>query len=315
MAKETDGRVVAGTASLPFIQQRSTRRGPTSEYNRSGSSPDVLSSELTETPRFLLRELSGRPVLDWPIRLPERDPRGVASGDGFQSWKRARDGKTGISGTWHSVKSNPMQPCHSLLEAKLRAFFDMCPFVLECRTQYPSWDPDEYKRYYLDGKRFPKNKVMSIDFMLTLSVPGRAGLVYHGVSGKPSKDICGAKTIRRHRREAEAISKWGASHEVMHETTVSDVEYRNYLLLKSWFLWTDVTASMQSAQLLGSAIGRSKAWGPLDKVLPAIGKRLGFTRDDSYRFFAVAIFLGYLWLDHRFPLRITEPLVLMPLPA
>jgi hypothetical protein len=233
-------------------------------------------------------------------------------GSDYQPWKNARDGRTGISGNWYSIKSERVQPCHSLLEARLRAYFDMCPFVLECRTQYPSWDREEYERYYREGKPFPKNKVMTIDFMLTLSIPGRANLVYHGVSGKPKEQIPARKTVARHEREAETIAKWGSTHEVMDEFTVPDVEYRNYLLLKSWFLWTEIEASMKSASVLASAISRSNRRGPLDSVLSTIGKRFGFTRDDSYRFFGVAVFLGYLWLDHRFPLGINKPLILLP---
>ena len=258
-----------------------------------------------------LRELRGRPVLKWPPRVPERDPRGIATGKNFECWKKAKDGRTGISGHWYSVKTGCMQVCHSLLEARLRSYFDMCPFVVECRTQYPSWDREEYHRYYLAGKRFPKNKVMTIDFMLTLAIPGLQYLTYHGVSAKPRAFTSEPSVVSRHKREAGAIWAWGSTHEIMDEYTVPDTEHENYLLLKKWFLWTDIGAHMERAQILAQAIKKSNAKGALDRTLPMIGKRFGFGRDDSYRLLAVAVFLGYLWLDHRFPLRVSEPLILL----
>lgn len=313
MAKTTNVRILTDGVSLPFIKKRPTRRGlKFTECESSTSEPCTSSSPSLERPSLCLRQLSGRPTLDWPIRLPAKDPRGVAMGCGFESWKKAREGRTGISGNWYSIKTGRMQACHSLLEARLHTYFDMCPFVLECRTQYPSWSREEYERYYFAAKPFPKTKVMTIDFMLTLSIPGVPHLVYHGVSAKPKARISEVKTIARHEREASAIRSWGGTHEVMDEFTISDAEYKNYLILKSWFLWTDIESRMAAALDIALAVKRTRSQGPLDRVLPMIGRRLGFSRDESYRLFGIAVFLGYLWLDHRFPLRVTEPLVLLP---
>ncbi|OWW20764.1 hypothetical protein [Noviherbaspirillum denitrificans] len=229
----------------------------------------------------------------------------------FECWKKAREGKTGISGNWYSLKGSRTQACHSMLEARLRAFFDMSPFVLECRTQYPSWNREEYEKYFLASKPFPNNKVMTIDFMLTLSIPGIPYLLYHGVSGKPREQINHEKSKARHEREADSLSKWGCTHEVLDEFTISDTEYSNYLLLKQWFKWTDVSACMHDAAELAESLLKSKAKGNLDRVLPMVGRRLGHDRDHAYRLFGVAAFLGHIWIDHRFPLRIERPLVVL----
>lgn len=290
----------------PYIKSRNILK-------HAGAATDgAVGAEIEGRATLRLRELSGRPILAWPIGLPDKDPRGIAMGKRFECWKKAREGKTGISGNWYSIKTGQMQACHSMLEARLRAYFDMCPFVVECRTQYPSWNRDEYERYYLAGKRFPKTKVMTIDFMLTLSVPGLPFLVYHGVSGKPRVFHSETKTVARHEREAAAIWNWGSTHEVMDEFTIPDIEYANYLLLKSWFIWTDIDAHMDAAFELAKAIKRSKVEGALDRVLPMIGRRLGHCRDDSYRLFGVAVFLGYLWVNHLHPLHISKPLFLLP---
>lgn len=301
---------IIGGSSLPF----GTRRpNPFDRANgkagaSSSSSPAL---DVVRPPGRRMRELVGRPTLDWPIQIPKVDPRGVPMGRDFQSWKKAREGRTGISGNWYSIKTGRMNACHSLLEASIHAYLDMCPFVVEFRTQYPCWDPEEYARYHAAGRKFPKNKLMTVDFMSTLAIPGRRDYVYHGIAGKPEDLILVPKVISRHEREEQMLAPWGASHEVMDEFTISRREFANYLLLKQWFLWTDISAMMDAANEFAFTVKRSTARGPLDRVLPMVGRRLGHTRDESYRLLAVAVFLGYLWLDHRYPLGLDFPLVLL----
>lgn len=300
---------IAAGSSLPFIRERP------SPYPKQTKIQDTISVPITNDdahPRLLLRELTGRPILQWPIQLSAADPRGVPTGRDFDCWKKARDGRTGISGNWYSIKTGRMNACHSMLEARIHAYLDMCPFVVEFRTQYPSWSQEEYARYYEAEKRFPKNKVMTIDFMVTLRIPGWPHYLYHGISGKRRAEIAVPRTIRRHRREVSQISLWGGTHEVMDEFTVPDREFDNYLLLKQWFLWTDIAEHMDAAYEFAHAVTQSKAKGSLDRVLAMIGRRFGHDRDASYRLLGVAVFLGYLWLDHRFRLNIDFPLVLLP---
>lgn len=266
-------------------------------------------SPVYSPPDFSIRALTGNPHLDWPIRLPAEDPQGWLTGANHKPWKKASDGKTGISGNWYGLKSGKVQPCHSLLEAKLRAYFDMCPFVLDCRTQYPQWNREKFERYYRSGKPFPKNGVMTIDFMLTLAIPGVPYLLYHGVSGKPHAFLDEPKTISRHIREWKALASWGSTHEVMTELSIPRIEYSNYLLLKSWLLWTDIEANITPALSLVEAICSSKIEGTLDRLLSMIGKRQGHCIHTSYRLFAIAVFLGYLRVNHRFKLRPNLPLV------
>lgn len=294
-----------GVTSLPFIRNREKVK-----KTDIGPSIDNTDGALIR-PTFRLREYGLRPVLNRPVSLPERDPRGVPMGNDFECWKRARDSKIGMPGDLYSLKTGRMQATHSMLEGRLQSYFDMCPLVVDFRTQYPSWDRDEYERYFLAGQPFPKVKVMTIDFMLTLSVPGIPDLIYHGISAKPRALINSPKIVARHLREATALSKWGATHEIMDEFTVPDQEYKNYLLLKTWILWTDMDSHKASAFDLAETVKRSKAQGSLDRVVSMLGRRLGFDRDEAYSLLGVAIFFGFLWLDHKYPLSVTEPLMLI----
>ncbi|KXV09521.1 hypothetical protein CR51_10225 [Caballeronia megalochromosomata] len=97
----------------------------------------------------------------------------------------------------------------------------------------------------------------------------------------------------------------------MHEFTVSDTEYSNYLFLNQLMLYTNVSDYCFNAYLFARNLMRSSAGGSLDRVVGMMGRRIGFSLDDSYRLFAVAIFLGYLEPDHRFKLDVDEPVFLL----
>lgn len=294
-------------SALPFSRKKAEALTELSESSRPQQLVDLLGRK-----QIRVRELTGNPILHWPISLSPLDARGLKTGPSYESWHKAQVGRTGLSGNFFGIKSGRHHPVHSALEARLRASFDMCPYVLDIRTQYPSWDKAEYERYFLQGRKFPKNRVMTIDFMLTLLLPGETCVQYHGVSGKPRRLMDEPAVISRHAREVLQLGEWGCTHEVLDEHAVSYCEYANYCLLKSWLLWTDIgRCSAQSAEFAG-LVGRSSITGHLDRVLTVLGRRLGHSLEQAYRLFAVAAFLGYLQLDYRFRLQPSMPLCLNP---
>ncbi|MGF6442604.1 hypothetical protein [Paraburkholderia youngii] len=259
-----------------------------------------------------LRQISGNPILRWPIELPPHDPAGVSSAGEFQCWKKACDSKIGIAGVYFSRKSGGRASCHSFLEEKLLRYFEMCPFVVEIRTQYPSWDWSTYYRYVQSGRRMPTAKVMTIDFMLTLQIPGYPFRLYHGVSGKPLSLLTDDRVIERHDREAQQIWKWGCTHEVMTEWTVSGIEHINNRRLLSFMLHTDDLENyVVHAAELARALKATTAKGSLDRVLSMVGRRLGWGQRVAYRIFGIAHFLGYLRWNHRFELNRSNSMMLL----
>ncbi|BCL96047.1 hypothetical protein MAFF211491_04990 [Ralstonia solanacearum] len=259
-----------------------------------------------------LRHLAGRPVLDWPPTLSQYDPRGLERAAEFECWKKASDSKVGIAGSYFSFKAGGRTACHSALEARLLRYFDMCPFVVEIRTQYPSWSREKFLRCLAQGRRMPKNMVMTIDFMLTLRIPGYPFALYHGVSGKPAALLSEEKVSRRHGRESGELWQWSATHEVMTELTIPDQEHVNNRRLHAFMLHADcIERHAQHARSLADTLEATKACGPLDRVLSMVGKRFGHDRKTSYRLFAIAHFLGHLVWDHRFPLSPLQPMMLV----
>lgn len=214
-----------------------------------------------------------------------------------------------MSAVWYDIKSGSVHHTHSELESRLRNYFEMSPFVLECRTQYPSWSRDEYLQYWAQGKPFPMTRVMAIDFMLTLQIPGIPYPLYHGVSAKPRELQGVPESRRRHQREESALAAWAATHEVMDEFTIPDQEARNHVEMREWFKHTAISehkeAAFAQARLMKTF---SDTKGPLDSVLGKMGQHFGYPLQQAYRLFGIGLFLGYIQVDHAHPLSPGEKL-------
>lgn len=259
-----------------------------------------------------LRKLTGAPILDWPIELPERDPRGILSAEKFECWKKASDSREGVAGYYFSLKAHGQVALHSHLEARLLAYFEMCPFVVEIRTQYPQWDRDAFLAYCREGRLFARSELMTIDFMLTLKIPGVPYRVYHAVSGKPFAHLELERVKRRHKREADGLEKWGCTHEVMTEKTLSDIEYESYLRMFTHMGQVEneeLGRLAGSASKMASALLETAARGDARRVVTMVGKRLGWDSNTSFRLLAIALFLGYLRWDAEHLYSPAEPLM------
>ncbi|CAD6538808.1 hypothetical protein LMG28140_03299 [Paraburkholderia metrosideri] len=263
-----------------------------------------------------LRGLRGSPVLQWPIAMSERDPRGVLRAPNFECWKKASASRVGIAGYHFSFKAGGQVACHSSLEARLLAYFEMCPFVIEIRTQYPQWNREAFLAYCEEGRPFPVNELLTIDFMLTILIPGLPYPIYHGVSGKPSAHLQKKKVIRRHDRESGGLWEWGATHEIMTEKTVDDTEYESYRRMFEHMKYVELAELEHlgvDARVFAHDLLVTNATGNARRVVPMLGKRRGWDSDQSFRLLAVAIFLGYLKWDVRHlyapwePLRFVRP--------
>ncbi|MEX3984059.1 hypothetical protein AB4Y45_34415 [Paraburkholderia sp. EG287A] len=266
---------------------------------------DALSDE------GFLRRLTGWPILQWPIALPETDPRGVQSAPKFECWKKASDSRVGVAGYYFSFKAGGQVACHSHLEARLLAYFEMCPFVVEIRAQYPQWNREAFLAYCREGRMFPRNELATVDFMLTLCIPGVPYLIYHAVSGKPYEHLLHPKVKARHERERNSAAEWCATHEVMTERSVTDLEYWNSLRMLSHMQHVapdEIGDLAGDARLFAHDLLATKASGNAERVVHMLGKRRGWNKDNSFRMLAIALFLGHLKWDARFSYEIAQPL-------
>jgi hypothetical protein len=319
MAKK-ELRVVGDCSHLPFSRAEGARfRGQAvAEGTRSILNPQwSLPVDKVELPKEIspleydpddpaslrLRLLGGHPILEWPIVLPDTDPRGVLSAGEFECWKKASDSRIGVAGYHHSFKGMGKVACHSWLEARLLTYFEMNPFVVEIRTQYPQWDRAEFLEYCRSRSRYPDNRLRTIDFMLRLCLPGIPYHIYHGVSAKPDAKLTDPKVISRHQKEAGGLWEWGGTHEHMTELTVPEQETKNYERMLTYMgqrSAEDIRRFAKPASDLARRLKSSKAKGPMDRVVGMVGNRDGWTLNEAYMLMAIAFFLGHLRWDHKY---------------
>ncbi|WP_234775379.1 hypothetical protein [Paraburkholderia tropica] len=153
---------------------------------------------------------------------------------------------------------------------------------------------------------------MTIDFMLTLQIPGYPFRLYHGVSGKPASFVELPSVKKRHGRELEQLWDWGSTHEVMTDATMTDREFRNYRRLFSYMYRTeDIKGHTLATAEFARALKATTAQGSLDRVIRMISKRLGYSFMSGYRLFGLAHFLGYLQWDHRHAVAPELPMMIL----
>ncbi|XLZ68741.1 hypothetical protein ABT364_19630 [Massilia sp. SR12] len=261
---------------------------------------------------FYLADLTGNPILSWPPALPKYDPRGHRSAGSFVHWKKAQDSKVGIPGNYFSFKGGGLIPCHSALEYRHLSHFEMNPFVVEIRTQYAEWRSSLYREYERQGMRMPKRALMTIDFLLTLKIPGRADFHYHAVSTKPYELLTDPKVQSRHRREVASLAVWGCTHEVMTQHSVTDMEAINNCRLFEYMREVkDIGCYAKLASDMATALLNDPTVRTCDQKIGSVARQFGWTLNEGYRVFAIANFLGYITLNHEYELILDKPLVVL----
>jgi len=153
---------------------------------------------------------------------------------------------------------------------------------------------------------------MTIDFMLTLQIPGYPFRLYHAVSGKPAALLDAPDVESRHTREANDVWAWGSTHEIMTELAVSPVENVNHRRLLSYMLHTkNIEDYVLPAAELARALTATTAKGTLDRVLTMVAKRHGWDQRTGYKIFGIAHFLGYLRWNHFHEVHRNKPMMLL----
>ncbi|MCE4058714.1 hypothetical protein LXM60_00630 [Pandoraea sputorum] len=268
--------------------------------------------ELMPEADFNLRMLAGTTILEWPPVLPERDLRGVKRASEYEPAKKATAGKTGNSGNHAIRKAANKAVTHSHHEARILDYLELCPFVVEIRTQYPLWD----RRKWGDSRsgKIPRRATITVDIVATLRIPWQRELVYVVISVKRDDVLADKNVIRRHEKEVRLSQQWGMRHAVMTWASIPEIESENLArILEKIKQEPDIQTLTYPAKMLSEMLLETKAKGTMDEVLRLIGRRLGLSLDDAYTLVAVAIFLGYLEWDHRFrfdsnlPMKIRMP--------
>lgn len=250
-----------------------------------------------------LRDLDNLLVtLEWQESLPEADMRGVRSvTNDYQPFHKATVSKVGIAGNMFSFKARKMTPFHSHIEESLLLYFEMHPLVVEVRSQYVLWDGEQLAEYEAINRRLRRTDLMTVDFNLTIKIPGRQSLLYHVVSAKLDRKVEDTKTLNRHLDEIDALSPYGISHEVMTGNSVSRTEFLNLQRLHermSFVRVEDIQELRLPAAYFANALRTSNISGPLQRIISMIARREELTANEGFVYFSLANFFGFIRWNH-----------------
>ncbi|AXW34801.1 hypothetical protein CJO88_16650 [Ralstonia solanacearum] len=221
---------------------------------------------------------------------------------GYRPFLRARD----VSGQRSIASDNPFSkhgngsvPAHASQEQRIQLACFFCPHVLDIRSQYYYCD-DEMDQRILNGYIPVRNKLPTLDLMLTINCPSTKRIVYHAINVKPvgrQKDKDVQSRITRDRKFCDRL---GFTYEMLSKEDFPDVELGNHWALFGQLRYQNLDAIHVPAKEFARFLNGSTASGTADRVLGMVGRRYGVNLADSYRLFAAATFFGFVRLDMNY---------------
>jgi hypothetical protein len=235
---------------------------------------------------------------------------GVESGLQYNSFLRADGGKKGTNFSFKSEKTGREIQCLSMGERAVAMLLEVDPWVVDYREQYPRASDDLLAAIVASpSDRVLRNKVFTLDFVVTYQNRQSAELHYGVLSVKASRAETKKKSVQRRfaREREDAMSRnWAWNCVVKEELDATAVLAAERLI--RWggaFAYRDC---QDVARKLASIVGKVNSGQPLDDLLNDVSKRLGMSLDDAYQYFAMAVCFGLIavdlkkGLDSRLPL-------------
>ena len=203
------------------------------------------------------------------------------------------------SGRNHTYTSLPECNVFTSLEGNSR--------VISIRENYPIYS-EKVTDDVLAGKGSSRNRVMTIDFVLTLPPLNFGGpLRYMGLSSKPPLSKHQTSVKRRASREQKALESvgwmWG------YVKRPSGVETRNHTKLRSWVRYP-IDDAINDSRALATLLYSTTSNKPLAALLRMLGRRLGIPESDQFFVLAAAYYLGFVFINHSRELDESRSLVL-----
>lgn len=225
--------------------------------------------------------------------------------DEMRSWKSLRGATNGVwSGRNHQLASKVEIDTFFVLEGNQS--------VISIREGYPFFSP-KVLTDLKEGKPVARNRVMTIDFVVTLRPRNFGGsLRYKGLSSKPEALKAWLAQQRRSSREESKLGAIGWEWDYLLRPPVQKVS--NHLTLRRWVKAYPLDDAIRDASQLAALFYRTTSGKTLERQLAMFGKRLGIAPEDQFFVFAAAYYLGYLAVDHTYKLDSQLPPVLTPPP-
>lgn len=241
--------------------------------------------------------------------LPD-DINGVPDGEKYRPFLTFEDlyARTNLVASLDGIYSGRSHVCASLEEAGRFCELEGNPFIASIREAYVISNP-KVVQDLRDGKKVARNRVMTIDFVVTLSrIRSNAPLRYMGLSSKPEPLKHRADQERRASKEELALRRLGWGWSYLKPQVGFSV--RNHGKLRTWAKRGSLDGVVEPAKEMAKLLYRSASTKDLDGRLRACGTRLGLEPSIRYFVFASAYYLGYIQLNHMVRLGEECPLVL-----
>lgn len=251
-------------------------------------------------------------LLNFDVAELPHDVNGIADGHLYPVFLQTRDMhaymslRSGKEGVW----SGRTHILASLDEHKVFFELEANPYVLSIREGYPLASPD-VKEDLLEGKVVARNRVMTVDFILTLPPKKFGGaLRYHGVYRKPGSLSSTPAGRRRMAKEERALAELGWTWSSV--KVPSDTRVAGLWKLREWAKAGPIDNAARDAAELATLLYKTGSTKELDRLLRMLGKRLGIVPADQYFVFAAAFYFGYVSVEKEAVLDEGYPLVLAP---
>ncbi|MFL9869236.1 hypothetical protein PQR67_34130 [Paraburkholderia fungorum] len=239
------------------------------------------------------------------IPMPEEDSRGFPYR--LPETKRPTDSKTGESGIYVGIKGTCVY--HSQTERIALHFADFNSRVRAIRTHLPFYDAPRFIKLYTGGEPIWAHFAATIDIDVAYLPDNGTALLQHGFSCKDTpEEFTKPKVIRRAEREQAFYESINGTWEGVTKDYFSINEYDNYEYILKHIRRSDVFPLSRDAESVASLWKSQRGEGSVNEVLGKLAKKLGVDGHHVFRLTCVAIYLGFLRIDHRYVFELCAPL-------
>lgn len=213
---------------------------------------------------------------------------------------------SGINGIW----SGRVHKLASKGEFEIFVVLEGNPNVISIREGYVISPPDVVEDI-VEGKPVHRNRVMTLDFVVTLRPLKFGGaLRYMGLSSKPVRVASSLSGERRAAKEKAKLAQIG--WEWRYVAVPNSQKVANHVKLRQWAKAYPLDEAARDAAELAALFYKTTSNKSLSAQLAMFGKRLGIPPGDRFFTFASAYYFGYLSFDHGRNLDEDLPPALIP---
>ncbi|WP_322104841.1 TnsA endonuclease N-terminal domain-containing protein [Paraburkholderia sp. J41] len=251
-------------------------------------------------------------VVPQSVLLPAYDPFGWPHGEEFTPLLKARTPLHSTRVVVPGFKFDRLMQALSMSEYRVLTKLTMHPSVLDIREQYGIYDRQAYWQAEAEGKRLARNKIMTIDVIVTYALPPDFKLRYHAISVKSPRHVPNEKDLEREERERAAMAERGWTWELVRGDAVPIIEFCNLRTVFGFARDQHLPSLYEPARDFAPVVIRCSNRGCLKAVMERSARHMNISYDKAIHLFAAAVAYGFLQVDHNYLLETDKEFRLVP---